>query len=212
MASTILSTLFGKPIFSVQNEKTGRAIWTDLGIVDVEFMLSSENTDQPLSNQQVSNDSVYQSILSTDIQSVKIMSPTRIRVTALCSNLSTVKSIISYFDDSSNTMTVNSKSIITQSLAISEVDIEQSPEIISAVKIIIVFERAPTAQATKYSPAQAADQSVYGVTLQNPPSVVPLATLTKAISSASSAVTKSVSGALIDNIGGPFIMNSSKLS
>lgn len=212
MTQSILSTLLGSPSFSVVDESTGVAIWTDLGIVDVEVILSSENTDQPLSNQQIADSGTYQSILAADVQSVKIISPSRLRVTALCSNLSTVKSIIAYFSNLTATMAISTKSIITRSLIMSETDIEQSAEMISAVRIVMVFEQAQPSESTGYAPQQDADQSVYGISLANPPSVVPLATLTKAIASATSSVVPIVSGALIDSLGGPFILDSSKLS
>lgn len=212
MANTILSTLLGTPTFSVTDDSTGAAIWTDLGIVDVEVSLSSDNTDQPLSNQQIDDISVWQDILAADIQSVKIISPDRLRVTALCSNLSTVKSVIAYFNNLSATMSINTKSVITRYLVMSECDIEQSGEMISAVRIVMVFEQAQPSQSTGYAPEQAADQSVYGISIANTPQVIPLATLTKAIASATANIPPILSGALIDSLGGPFILNSSKLS
>jgi hypothetical protein len=83
---------------------------------------------------------------------------------------------------------------------------------ISAVRISIIFEQAQPSENTGYAPEQSADESVYGVSLANPPSVVPLATLTKAISAATASITPIVSGALLDSTGGPFILDSSKLS
>jgi hypothetical protein len=212
MPSTILSTLLGQPLLTITDETTGNAIWTDLGIVDIEVSLSSENTNEPLSNQQISDSSTYESILAADVQSVKIISPSRLRITALCSDLSTVKGIIATFADTSATMSISTKSIVTRYLCMSEVDIDQTAEMISAVRIVMVFEQAQPTESTGFAPEQAADESVYGVTLTNPPSVVPLATLTKAIASATSFIPTIASGALIDNLGGPFILDSSKLS
>jgi hypothetical protein len=212
MPGSILSTVLGAPSFKVTDEATNAAIWTDLGIVDVEISNSSENTDQPLSNQQVDSSGTFQSIFSKDVASVKIISPSRLRVTSLCADLSTVKSIIAYFNNLTATMSINTKSIITRYLVLSECDIEQSGEMISAVRVVMVFEQAQPSESTGYAPAQAADQSVYGISIANPPSVVPLATLTKAIASATSSIAPIVSGALIDSLGGPFILDSSKLS
>lgn len=212
MANSILSTILGAPTFKVTDESTNGAIWTDLAIVDVEIHNQSENTDQPLSNQQVDSSGTFQSIFSKDVASVKIISPSRLRVTALCDDLSTVKSIIAYFSNLSATMSINTKSIITHYLVMSEVDIEQSSDMISASRIVVLFEQAQPSESTGFAPAQAADQSVYGISITNPPSVVPLATLTKAIASATSSITPIVSGALIDSLGGPFILDSSKLS
>jgi len=212
MPGSILSTVLGAPSFSVTDDSTGSAIWTDLGIVDVEITTPSDNTDQPLSNQQINDSTVYQSILSADIASVKIISPDRVRVTALCSDLSTVKSVISYFSNLTATMSINTKSVITRSMVMSECDIEQSGEMISAVRIVVVFEQAQPAESTGYAPEQPADESTYGISIANPPSVVPLATLTKAISAAVGSITPIVSGALIDGLGNPFTLDTSRLS
>jgi hypothetical protein len=97
MPASLLSTLLGAPQFNVTDERTGATIWSKLSIVSCDVLLASENSDQPLSNQQVSDQATYQSILSTDVESVKIISPSKLRVVALCADLSTVKSIIGYF-------------------------------------------------------------------------------------------------------------------
>jgi hypothetical protein len=212
MPGTILSSIFGRPSMSITNEATQAALWTALGVVDVEIIIASENSDKPLSNQQISDEKAYQSILSADIGTVKIISPTRLRITALCADLSTIKSIISTFDDPTATMSINTKSVITRFLAMSEVDIEQNADMISASRVVMVFEQSQPVESSGFNPEQAADQSVYGISLATPPSVVPLATLTKAIASATSVIPPIVSGALIDSLGGPFILDFSKLS
>lgn len=212
MTQSILSTLLGAPSFSVTDDSTGVKIWTDLGIVDVEIALSSENTDQPLSNQQINDVTTWQSILSADIASVKIISPDRVRVTALCADLSTVKSIIAYFNNLSATMSISSKSLITRSLVMSECDIEQGPEMISAVRIVMVFEQAQPSESTGFAPEQPADQSVYGVSITNPQTVVPLATLTKAVAAYTASLPPLLSGVLVDGLGNPFTLNLSSLS
>jgi hypothetical protein len=97
-------------------------------------------------------------------------------------------------------------------LALTDVEIEQSAEMISASKITLIFEQAQPSANSGYAPEQSADASVYGVSIQNPPTVVPLASLVKAVSSAAFVQTISVSGALIDQAGGPFILDSSRLA
>lgn len=212
MPASLLSTLLGKPQFTATNENTNTTIWSKLAIVDVEIGSYSANSEYPISNQQVSDSKTYQSVLSEDIQSVKIIQPSRLRVTALCNDLSTVENVISTFMDDTVTISINTKSIITSYLVLSDVEIEQTGEMISASKIILIFEQAQPPAHSGFAPEQAADSSVYGVSLQNPPSVVPLATLAKAVSSAAYVPAINVSGALIDSNGGPFIFDLSKLS
>lgn len=217
MPSTILSALTSKPGFVATNENIGTAVWSKLGIVDVEVDAASANSDSPLSDQQVTSSdlnsaNVYTSVLQADIQTVKIIQPTRLRVTALCDDLSTLENIISTFMNNTVTISINTKSIITSYLVLSDIDIEQTGDMISASKVVMNFEQAQPPENSGFAPEQAADTSVYGVSLQQPPSVVPLATLAKAVSSAASVPTEFVSGALIDKNGGPFTLDSSELS
>jgi hypothetical protein len=217
MPSTILASLLGSPSFRCTNDATGLSVWADLGIIDVEIHEPAAVTDQPLSNQQVTSSDpatqkIYQSVLPVDIQGAKIIEPSVLRVTALCSDLSTVKAIIAAWQDTTSTFSISTRSIITHYLCISEVEIEQTGEMISAVKITLTFEQAQPAEVTGYAPEQAADSSVYGVNIQTPLSVTPLATLTRAIASATVTLPVIVSGALIDKLGGPFTLDSSMLA
>lgn len=212
MPQSILSSLLSKPQFNAINELTGTTVWAKLGIMDVEIGSSSENTEKPISNQQVSDKATYQSILTQDIQAAKIIQPDRLRVTALCDDISTLENVLATFSDTSATISINTKSIITSFLVLTEVDVEQTGDMLSASKVIMTFEQAQPPANSGYAPEQAADASVYGVSIQTPPSVVPLATLTKAVSAATFVSTPVVSGALIDADGGPFILDSSRLA
>lgn len=211
MANSLLSSIFSKPQFVATNESTSAKIWTDISIVDVEIQSGSANTDAPMSNTSVSDSSTYQSILAADLEAVKIIEPSRLRVTALSGNISTVQNIISTFLDETVTISINTKSIITAHLVLTEVDVEQTGEMISASRVIMTFEQAQPPQNSGYAPEQGGDFSVYGVSIQSPASVVPLSTLTKAVSSAAASVPVP-SGTLMDSVGKPFILDSSKLS
>jgi hypothetical protein len=212
MPESILSTLFSQPKFVATNENTGLTMWSKLGIVDVEVASSSGNTDKPLSNQQISDNGTYQSILSQDIQTVKIMQPDRLRVTALCADISTLENVISTFLDNTVTIAINTKSIITSYLALCDVDIEQTGEMISASRVVMTFEQAQPPVNSGYAPEQSADASVYGISIQSPPSVVPLATLVKAVQSAAFIPKVPGGDAVLDSLGAPFILDSGRVS
>jgi hypothetical protein len=212
MPQSILSSILSKPQFVATNESSNSVLWPQLGILDVEISNDSENSDKPISNQQLSDKATYQSILTQDIQAAKIIQPSRLRVTALCADISTLENVLATYSNLSATISINSKSIITQSLMLTAVDVEQTPEMISASRVVMVFEQAQPPANSGFAPEQAADASVYGVSIQTPPTVVPLATLTQAVKSASFVPTITVSGALIDADGGPFILDSSRLS
>lgn len=184
MPNSILSSALSKPQFVATNDVTGQVVWSNLGIVDVEIGSSSANTDFPISNQQEDQGgTIYQSILTADVESIKIIQPTVLRVTALCSDLSTIESIIQIFSDTSSTLSISTKSIITNFLCLTEVDIMQSAEMLSAAKITMVFEQGQPSEQSGFAPAQSADSSVYGVSVLTLNSA-PLSALANTISAA----------------------------
>lgn len=171
MASSILSALFSKPVTRFINESTGLAVWTDAKTVDVEIQSDSDNSDVPLSSQQVSGTGVSTQLLASDIQTAKILRPTHLRIHMLTDNLSLIENVFSLYQDTTVTLSITSKSIIANHMAITSVEVEQSPEMLSAAKLTISMEQSKVSTVVPFDPAQAADQSNFGLSLQSPPTV-----------------------------------------
>jgi hypothetical protein len=171
MASSILSALLAPSVTSFVDERTGVACWTDAKSATVEIMSSSENAENPLSNQQVSESSVSTSIQAADIKTSKIIKPVRVRITMYSTNVSLVENILTLFADITSTISLTSKSIIAKSLAIENVEIDQTPDMLSATKIILTLEQAQVNTAPSFNPSQSGDQNNYGVSVASPQSV-----------------------------------------
>jgi hypothetical protein len=216
MPNTILSSPFSQPIFLAVNELNNFATWKSLGIVSVDVGVSSSNTDQPISMEQVHSGVVYQSLLEQDIESIKIIEPSHLRITALAPDIDTVDSIIQVFANPYATMSISTKSIITYSLVVTSIDIEQSADMLSAARVIISLEQAQPPVYTDYNPAQDADASMHGITLQQPNSIsvanIPGIFAKTLLNFKVPPVTPDLFGALIDQGGGPFILDFSKLA
>lgn len=171
MANSILSSLLSTSKFKVYNEATGYPIWSKLQVKSVDVDAESSNAEEPLSVMQLSESSVRAQLLIQDIQSSKIIRPSRLRITALCSDISTLESIIALFNDVTSTLSISSKSVITGSMMITRLHISQSSEILSASKITIELEQSKPPAPNNFNPSQASDASTYGVRIQTPPSL-----------------------------------------
>jgi hypothetical protein len=129
-------------------------------------------------------------------------------VSAIVGNLSELENIISTFEDSTVTMSIDSKSIITKNLILTNLNIEQSADMLTAAKVDMTFEQAAPPEGAGYIPEQAADGSVYGIGVQQPPEVSgTFGSLQKTITVALGRVPVTVFGPLLNNAGGPFILD-----
>jgi hypothetical protein len=164
--SSILSSINAVALTSFVNENTGFACWTTANVKDVEIAAESENSDNPLSTQQVNETSVYQSLLSADVQTAKILRPTKIRVTMLAADMSLVDNVLASFADTTQTIQVTSKSIIAVSMSVTNVNVDMSPDMLSANRLVVVMEQVEPPESSGYNPTQAGDQSTVNLGVQ----------------------------------------------
>jgi hypothetical protein len=171
--SSILASVLGKVSFKVTSELNGSTLWRNLKIVRVEVDSGSMNSDQPLGIDQYSENQVLQNLVTADINASKIIRPSAIRITALCPDLSTEESIINAFANKKQTLTVTSKGIIAKNMAVTEVIINQTPDILTATKVEIMLEQAADmgASDTAYRPLQPGDSNTLGISIQGPTTV-----------------------------------------
>lgn len=190
---SILSAVQGKSVVSFTNETTGTPCWTDANVKDVEIVSESDNAEMPLSTEQVNESSVFTGLLSADVKTAKIIRPNRVKVVILTDNLSLVENIMSLFADTTVTIGIVSKSIVSQSMAISHVAIEQTPDMLSASRVTVVLEQTQPPQQTSFNPAQDGDASTLGLGVQNLNTVGPsLTTVGNGIGSLVSTATTAV--------------------
>lgn len=217
MANSILSSVAGwvtgQTVFQAVNELTSATVWDKIGVVRVEIPSEAEATNQPLSNIQYKDDGTYFNLLDSDIQSIKIIRPARMRITALCGDLSTLESVIASQKDRTLTLTIYTKNVIANNLIVTDVSITQTPDRMSATEINIELEQGIAPGSASYSPAQSADASAYGFQVQSPQTATQTVSgLFSKVASKVTNVIKPIAGALIGSKGEPFVLDSSMLS
>jgi hypothetical protein len=177
MASSLIQSAFGNTSFTAVNELTGIACWKDIKVKDVEVDSSALNTNNPITVEQATERSSLTSLLSADINTLKIIQPSMMRITCFCIDLSSIESIVNVFNDTQTTLTITTKGITANNMAVITVDIDQTPEMTSAAKVVIELEQtAPAPTGSLFYPSQSSDESSLGVSVQTPPSAVTSAT------------------------------------
>jgi hypothetical protein len=170
---SILSSNQSSPTTSFVNENTGQPCWTTANVKDVEIASESANADNPLSTQQVNETSVYQSLLAVDVQTSKIIRPSKMRITILADQIALLNNIMASFEDTTQTIQVTSKSVVVTALSVTDVNIEMSPDMLSANRVVVMLEQVQAPSTSSYNPAQAGDQSTVNLGVQTLSSVGP---------------------------------------
>ena len=158
---------------SFVNENSGQPCWTTANVENVEIINESENATNPLSTQQVNESSVYQALLTADVQTAKIIRPTKVRVTMIASDISLIMNVMASFADTTQTIQITSKSIVGTGMAVSDVAIDMTPDMLSANRLVVMMEQVQLPETSGYNPAQAGDQSTINLGVQTLTSVGP---------------------------------------
>lgn len=157
MADNILSSLLSAPAISFVNEKLpGVNVWQNLNVVSNEISERSSNTDFPLEKESS----------LADLKSAKILEPTKVKISALCDDATTLTSILNVLYALDSTMMVKSKGVLVNNLVITELELEYSPEMLNVAKVGIDMEQAFYLSLLTYSPSQGPDFSMITKGLQ----------------------------------------------
>jgi hypothetical protein len=206
-ASSILSAFTDQAAFTAINELDGQVIWALLGVKNVQIMSDAGQSEQPISNIQNNNSGTYNDVITNDINTIKVIRPARVTVTALCSDISTIEAVMSSFADTTLTISINTKSNIITNLAISSLEIEQNGNMLSAAEIKIELEQAEPPYVPPYNPLQPADASQYGIKIQTlNTSTFSLASLEAKVAEKIVPPVAPIIGALLGSHGEPFML------
>lgn len=214
IAGQILSTVLAKPVFFAKNEGTNLQVWQGLKVASVEIRNSSANTEHPMIIATSNDAESFSTLIDKDLPTVKIIQPSSLHVNALCDDLSTLENILTDFDDVTATFQISTKSIIATGMVFNTLEIEQSPAMLTASKITMSFEQVELPEFADYNPEQAGDASTYGISIQSPQTVsLSGSSLLQGLNNFQyPPFVIKVAGALIDQLGGPFILDSSMLA
>jgi len=212
VANTILTANFSQPQFVATNETLNVRVWEGIAVVNAEVSPSAAVTELPLAIDGPKDSPTTAVIQAADLAACKVIQPVRLRVEAVMSDLSLVEAIIGMLEDDVVMMSVVTKSIITKNLILTEVNVLQSAEMTSAVRVQMSFEQAQPPVGEGYNPEQPADGSMYGAGVQSLSEVQSLGSLTKTVASSLSRPVIKIFGPLIDGKGGPFILDRSPLA
>jgi hypothetical protein len=206
--SSILTTFFNRPQFTATNEGSRAVLWKGLAIVDVEINPAANITQMPLSADLDKDSDTTEKIKVDDVKTIKILQPIKLRVSALIGDLSVLENIVSTFKNETVTISVNTKSIITNDLIMTDLEITQSEDMVSASRVEMTFEQSESPRGDTYSPEQSADASTNGIGAKNPISISGgLSSLKNTISGAVDRVPVTLFGPLLNNKGSAFILD-----
>lgn len=172
MANNILSSLFAASPLKIINDLDKYQYWGSIAVKGVDVMLDSSVTDNPISNKSFTEESLYTDLLDVDTRNGKIIRPVRLKISCISDEQGIIESMMGAYANNTSTFTVTSKSIIAESMMVTNLTLTQSSEMISATDIVIEFEQSEPPITDEFDPANPSNRSNFGVRIQAPPSVL----------------------------------------
>ncbi|QBQ72353.1 hypothetical protein [Serratia phage vB_SmaM_Hera] len=170
MAQTILASIFSPKGLKVIDEKTGAHIWASMQVTKVQPVDDSETAEIPFAVGRLSDPGTTQKTSDSDILPAKVIKPAMIEITAIVDDI-LFNSIINVFNDVTHTLTVTSKSIITNSMCLVGIEADQTPDKLNKTSLVLTLEQVQPPTKASFNPSQSADQSILGTRVQAPESV-----------------------------------------
>lgn len=162
----LIQMFLGSKSMKIIDETSGIQKWSGLAIISVEIMASSNSSDIPVAATSMQVVSVYEGSLISNMQANKVLTPSSLNINAVCTDVSTMENIISSFKDLEATYKITSRNIISEAMALVNVEIAQTPENVSGVVLRLAFEQTSKSSDSGFNPLQSADQDSLGVSSQ----------------------------------------------
>lgn len=171
MALSLIQTLIKPSNFKIYDEQYGLLVWSDIKVQKVSLTCESQTSNNPLSNEYIANSTQTKEQLSEDLLSTKVLQPVSMTIDAFVESISTSLAIAYAFQVPQKTFKLVSKGITAQGMSLTQVAIDQSPEMLSAIKLSLTFEQAEKTSTTGFNPQSSSNDSTYGITVQPSTSV-----------------------------------------
>lgn len=165
MANSIMSQLVSAANFRIYDEEYGIAVWTDLKVESVSITADAHTAQNPMSNVYAASDTQDSTALENDLKATKVIQPISVTVNCKIQSISTTSAIGQAFSSQTKTYRVVAKGLTAQGMALTGVQIDQSPEALSAISCELTFEQAEIPSTTGFNPSSSSDSDTYGLTV-----------------------------------------------
>ena len=171
MAASLISQFIKPANFKIYDEQYGITVWADLRIDRVTIDTQANTSHNPISTEYVANGTQTSDALAADLLATKVLQPVKVVAETFVESISTVLAVIVAFQVVAKTFRITSKGLRAEGMAITDIEIDQSTEMLSAVSLKLTFEQAEITDTTGYNPSQSGDSSTYGISVQADTSV-----------------------------------------
>jgi hypothetical protein len=155
-------------VFKVRDLYTALIVWDKLKIRSVTPYIDSDTSDSPVAIKDLTDVNLAMDQTNKDSRNSKIIKPVKLLVRAMCDDITTLESMIDSFYDVESTFEITTKEFIADNMALTRIQIEQTPKIISANVIEFEMEQVEKTVMDQFDPKSPSDESTFGVKVQDP--------------------------------------------
>ena len=166
MSQSLISYVLGTSPLRIVDELTGTKRWPALKTKNVKISVLSEVTDMPFQGDGFVVEAQSITNLKENIRSSKVVNPARIDAEFVCDDISVLTSLENVFNDTSHTLKIYSKEVVASHMAITDMKIEQKPDMLSAVYLSITFQQTAQDTLEGFNPEREGDATSYGINVQ----------------------------------------------
>lgn len=163
MASSFITSILSPSPLKIVGK--GFRQWDQLKVDSIEISVDSAMADIPFSTSNLTTEMQVTNSLMADLRSGKIIRPSKIKAKLICSDISTILGIISVFEDVTSTLDITSKEIMSYNMAMTDIELRQSPDKLSATDLMITFDQVPIRSGDNINPSQDGDRPSVGISV-----------------------------------------------
>jgi hypothetical protein len=196
MPNTVLSLLSNSGSISIIDERKNTPVMQSLKIKSVTIENLADVSELPLADSQLNSTVIFKSTQRSDLGAGKVVMPSRVTVDAFSDDVSVTASLFSEWEDLESSIKIITRSVIIQYLVIIDIVVTQSPDMLDASQINIIFQQTSAPTIGSYTPQQSGDSSMVGTSFETPTS------LTTTVSNFASQIQSKIAsaGTFISNI------------
>lgn len=163
--ASIAQSILGIKQVKIMDEDLNVEVMGNLKYAQVSIDADSISSDMPVQTEDLTEEITYIDLAEVDLKNTRVIRPVKVRIVAYTDQLADVEKMELALYSITATYSISARKIMAETMVFVSAVIDQSPEMINAVKITMDFEQAGRPITSDYNPYNSADNSSSGFTV-----------------------------------------------
>lgn len=156
---SIAQSILGVKQVKIVDENLNIEVMSNLKYSQVYIDSDSLSSDMPVQTEDLTEETIYIDLAEVDLKNTRVIRPVKVRVVAYTDQLSDVEKMEVAIYSIESTYFISARKVMAEMMTFVSAVIEQTPDMINAVKITMDFEQAGRPVTSDYNPYNSADNT-----------------------------------------------------